>query len=155
VLLLETLLDTVAEGLEEPDFDLMALEECVGLAEVVLELLIEDVPVLELVVVFDEVIEAVEVRELNALNERAGEDDELFEIVALFVLVRLFSPLLVINAEAECALLIKAEDEYLEVRVLVFDAIELCVGTIAWPKTDNNILDNKSNLIAFTTNYIK
>ena len=155
MLLLETLLDTVAEGLEEPDLDLIALEECVGLAEVVLELLIEDVPVLELVVVFDEVIEAVEVRELNALNERAGEDDELFEIVALFVLVRLFSPLLVINAEAECALLIKAEDEYLEVRVLVFDAIELCVGTIAWPKIDNNILDNKSNLIAFTTNYIK
>ena len=79
--------------------DLIALAEYVGLADVVLELLIEDVPVLELVVVFDELIDAVAVRELNALKVWAGEDDEVLERVALFVLEALFRAVVVDKAD--------------------------------------------------------
>jgi len=79
--------------------DIIALAEYVGLADVVLELLIEDVPVLELVVVFDELIDAVAVRELNALKVWAGEDDEVLERVALFVLEALFRAVVVDKAD--------------------------------------------------------
>lgn len=79
--------------------DLIALAEYVGLADIVRELLIEDVPVLELVVVFDELIDAVEVRELNALKVWAGEDDEVLERVALFVLEALFRAVVVDKAD--------------------------------------------------------
>lgn len=84
--LLEPLIVQVPEGLEEPDFDLSPLRELVGLAVVVRELLIEAVPVLELVIVFVELIEPVAVLEINALKDWAGDDDELLERVALFVL---------------------------------------------------------------------
>jgi len=92
---------------------------------VVRELLIEDVPVFDLVAVFVELIEPVDVREINALKVWAGDDDELFEIVALFVLVGLFGPLLVIKAEAENTPVAKGESEYPEDRVLVFEGAEL------------------------------
>jgi hypothetical protein len=124
---------------------------------VVRELLIEAVPVFDLVAVFVELIEPVDVREINALKVLAGDDDELFEIVALFVLVGLFGPLLVIKAEAENTLVAKGDIEFLEDRVLVFEGADVWVGatTTLVLAADNNSTDNKSNLIAFTTSYIK
>jgi hypothetical protein len=124
---------------------------------VVRELLIEAVPVFDLVAVFVELIEPVDVREINALKVWAGDDDELFEIVALFVLVGLFGPLLVIKAEAENTLVAKGDSEFLEDRVLVFEGADVWVGAITTLvlAADNNSTDNKSNLIAFTTSYIK
>ena len=121
------------------------------------ELLIEAVPVFDLVAVFVELIEPVDVREINALKVLAGDDDELFEIVALFVLVGLFGPLLVIKAEAENTLVAKGDIEFLEDRVLVFEGADVWVGatTTLVLAADNNSTDNKSNLIAFTTSYIK
>jgi low temperature requirement protein LtrA len=85
----------------------------------------EAVPVLELVAVFVELIEPVDVREINALKVWAGDDDELFERVALFVLVGLFGPLLVIKAEADDAPVAKGDSECPEDRVLVFDGTDV------------------------------
>ena len=121
------------------------------------ELLIEAVPVLELVIVFVELIEPVAVLEINALIVWAGDDDELLERVVLFVLDALFGPLLVVKADADGSHVAKAESEYPEDRVLVFEGADVWVGatTTSMLAADNNSIDNKSNLIAFTTSYIK
>ena len=121
----DPLIVQVPEGLEEPDFDWRPLKDSVGLAVVVLEILIEDVPVLEPVIVLVELTEPVAVFEINAEYVWAGEEDELLERVALFVLDALFGPVLVVKAEADGAAVAHAENEYPEDRVLVFEGAEV------------------------------
>jgi len=114
------------------------------------------VPVLELVPVFVVLVEPDVVLEINAEYEAAGEEVELLERVALFVLDALFCAVLVTITEAELAIVFPAEKEYPEERVLVLEAKADIVGATGLiPSAQQYNKHNKKSLIAFTTRYIK